>query len=348
MTQTQATLFDSGPTFTNRSTTNVTFKGKMTLPIHRWYRLTPSFSPQLADDIADHFKLTPDDMVLDPFSGVGTVPLCMKYRGVPACSIELNPYLHFVGVVKTRTYEDIDGIEDDFKKFVDAYVREARKLPAEAEAAFYLKANEAFMPPIHKAERWWSPGNLMQLTCLRRLLLTWQAQPTHLDLLRMGALGILVPVSNAKHNHVSLTYADKPLHTVDVPDVLRQKYKEIADDLRAVASLPHAPVTIYAGNSKQASSVLPKSPKITAVITSPPYPNRFSYARETRPHLFFFNFITNAAAVGQMETDAIGGTWGKATSVLAEGVKAKLASTKPSSSCTEASLGQPDAEKASD
>ena len=37
----------------------------------------------------------------------------MKYRGVPACSIELNPYLHFVGTVKTRTYaisEQIEGL----------------------------------------------------------------------------------------------------------------------------------------------------------------------------------------------------------------------------------------------
>jgi hypothetical protein len=56
------------------------------------------------------------------------------------------------------------------------------------------------------------------------------------------------------------------------------------------------------------------------VITSPPYPNRFSYARETRPHLFFFNFVTGASAVGDLETVAIGGTWGKATSILAGGI----------------------------
>ena len=59
---------------------------------------------------------------------------------------------------------------------------------------------------------------------------------------------------------------------------------------------------------------------MTAVITSPPYPNRFSYARETRPHLFFFDFIENAAAVGRLETEAIGGTWGRATSVLYRGI----------------------------
>jgi len=93
------------------------------------------------------------------------------------------------------------------------------------------------------------------------------------------------------------------------------------EDLRAVEKLPYAPVTIYRGNSKQASKVLPKTTKVSAVITSPPYPNRFSYARETRPHLFFFNFISDATAVGQMETDAIGGTWGKATSILAKGVE---------------------------
>jgi hypothetical protein len=39
--------------------------------------------------------------------------------------------------------------------------------------------------------------------------------------------------------------------------------------------------------------------------------------------LFFFDFIDSAQAVGQLETDAIGGTWGKATSVLARGIAPK-------------------------
>ena len=48
---TQQTLFDVAPSFVNRSTKAVTFQGKLDLPIHRWYRLTPSFSPRLAADI---------------------------------------------------------------------------------------------------------------------------------------------------------------------------------------------------------------------------------------------------------------------------------------------------------
>ena len=104
----QPELFETGRTFENRSVRAVTFLGKMNLPIHRWYRLTPSFSPSLADDIADHYDLSDHDFVLDPFSGVGTVPLCMKYRSIPACSVELNPYLHFVS---TRSEEHTSELQ---------------------------------------------------------------------------------------------------------------------------------------------------------------------------------------------------------------------------------------------
>src|SRR5437016_11911982 len=144
----QPSLFDEGPKFTNRSTKSVTFQGKLDLPIHRWYRLTPSFSPQLASDIADHFKLSDADFVLDPFSGVGTVPLCMKYRGIPACSVELNPYLFFVATVKTRTYRDFDEIAACFKRFISVARKALEQVPNDQDAARYLRDHQAFLPPI--------------------------------------------------------------------------------------------------------------------------------------------------------------------------------------------------------
>ena len=319
----QPTLFDMGPNFANRTTKSVTFRGKLDVPIHRWYRLTPSFSPRLAHDIADHFRLTGADFVLDPFSGVGTVPLCMKYRGVPSCSVEINPYLHFVGTVKTRTYADVDAIESTFGRFMDAYRVALREVPFRSEPGVYLKERSADVPPINFPERWWSPGNLAQLVALRRLVAAFDAEPRHFDLVKMAVLGILVPVSNAKHNHVSLTFAKVSLPTVEVADLLQRQFRWMTDDLRAVAEATAAEATVYQGNSKALSGVLPRRPKASAIITSPPYPNRFSYARETRPHLFFFGFIESAAAVGRLETDANGGTWGKATSVLAHGVRPK-------------------------
>lgn len=319
----QPTLFEDGPTFTNRTTKSVTFQGKLDLPIHRWYRLTPSFSPQLANDIADHFRLGSGDFVLDPFSGVGTVPLCMKYRGIPACSVELNPYLHFVGTVKTRRYSDIPGIEACFSQFQVKFRAALEVVPFRTGPQEYLRENVADIPPINHPYRWWSPGNLAQLVCLRKLVGRFDGRTDHRDLLKMAVLGILVPVSNAKHNHVSLTFAKNPLPTVEIADVLECQFQTITDDLRAVSGLTAPDVMIYRGNSKELSTILPSGPKVSAVITSPPYPNRFSYARETRPHLFFFDFIKSARAVGQLETESIGGTWGRATSVLAHGIAPK-------------------------
>ncbi len=319
----QGLLFDRDPTFTNRRTKAVTFQGKLNLPIHRWYRLTPSFSPELADDIANHFKLTKDDFVLDPFSGVGTVPLCMKYRGIPACSVEINPYLHFVGTVKTRDYTDLDGIETSFHRFIALYRSELLTVPFEVDPAAYLSQHLDDIPRINYPERWWSQGNLAQLVCLRRTVASFSDRPHIKDLIKMGVLGILIPVSNARHNHVSLTFAKTQLPTVDVAATLERHMLGMLSDLREMSNRGAAAATIYKGNSKELSKVLPKRPKVSVVITSPPYPNRFSYARETRPHLFFFDFIQDATAVGQLETDAIGGTWGRATSVLAKGVSPK-------------------------
>lgn len=321
----QQVLFDGAPSFTQRSTKAVTFQGKMTLPIHRWYRLTPSFSPQLANDIADHFSLSSTDFVLDPFSGVGTVPLCMKYRNIPACSVEINPYLQFVSNVKTRCFSGVDDVERTFSRFIDELRARLKSVPYRTCADAYLAAHAERIPAISQPGRWWSSGNLAQLICLRQLIAEFGAPPQHSDLLRMGVLGILIAVSNAKHNHVSLTFAKSPLATVEVADVLERQYQCMVQDMRAVQSMSSSEVVVYRGNSKCLSDVLPEGSDVSAVITSPPYPNRFSYARETRPHLFFFDFIENAAAVGELETVAIGGTWGKATSTLAKGVFPKNA-----------------------
>ena len=70
------------------------------------------------------------------------------------------------------------------------------------------------------------------------MLLEDKAEAIIHDLLKMGLLAILIPVSNARHNHVSLHLREKPLDTVDVGAVLRKKYAEMVDDLRCVYKCP--------------------------------------------------------------------------------------------------------------
>jgi hypothetical protein len=56
--------------------------------------------------------------------------------------------------------------------------------------------------------------------------------------------------------------------------------------------------------------------QVDRVITSPPYPNRFSYVHTTRPQLFFMEIFNAAHQSANLDCQAIGGTWGRATSEL--------------------------------
>ena len=80
----------------------------------------------------------------------------------------------------------------------------------------------------------------MQLVCVRQVLSRFASPPLHLELLKLGVLGILVPVSNAKHNHVSLTFADKPAAMVALADVLNAKYKQMIEDITTATALRSA------------------------------------------------------------------------------------------------------------
>ena len=63
---------------------------------------------------------------------------------------------------------------------------------------------------------------------------------------------------------------------------------------------------------------------IDAVITSPPYPNRYSYIWNTRPHLYILDMISVAKEASDIDRKTIGGTWGTATSELGKGVYAPI------------------------
>ena len=64
---------------------------------------------------------------------------------------------------------------------------------------------------------------------------------------------------------------------------------------------------------------VPTLHSIDRVITSPPYPNRYSYIWNTRPYLYLFGLFQTAKQASAIDLKTIGGTWGTATSILLKG-----------------------------
>src|SRR5574340_1531070 len=78
--------------------------------VHEWYRFVLSFPPHLVRDYLDRWGITPDDQVLDPFCGTGTVLVECKKRGVSGVGFEANPMAHFASTTKLDWTLSPDGL----------------------------------------------------------------------------------------------------------------------------------------------------------------------------------------------------------------------------------------------
>ena len=310
----QLPLFITKASFRERNVKSVTFKGNFDYPIHRWFRLTPSFSPELVADILAHWELSPNARVLEPFCGVGTTPLVCQERGLSSCAVELNPLLYFVAKVKTTPFRNLTDLAVAAKEVLAQAQSHFSTFKALDTESFLIDYYD-WIPRIRNVTKWWSPLILKKLIAIRMALTNASIPVDVANLLNLAVASILIEVSNARHNHPSLSFAK--VAKDDAP-VFERFQEQLEMMLRDLQSFPQErPKTlILQGNSKYLDEVLPVNSVFDAVITSPPYPNRYSYARETRPHMFFLSLVQDGREVGELETKAIGGTWGKATSVL--------------------------------
>jgi hypothetical protein len=301
MTTTLAKALD-----TQRQNAHLTFKHNQHNGRHGWLRLTPAYSAPLVRGILDGHGYAAT--VLDPFSGTGTTALCAAYMGLRGTGLEINPFLVWFSSVK-------------FRHFPPAAVEKTRSLGAViAVASSADGAPSVEPPPIHNVERWWNDAELRFLCRLRKCILDTSDEGTdERDLLLVAFCRVVITLSNAAFNHQSMSFKttdEAPqlfAFTRDNADVFR---KELALVLDGAADNPRIEPAVVTGDAREPSRFL--HDRFDMLITSPPYPNRISYIRELRPYMYWLGFLTNGRDAGEYDWQAIGGTWGVATSRLAE------------------------------
>jgi DNA modification methylase len=103
---------------------------------------------------------------------------------------------------------------------------------------------------------------------------------------------------------------------IDVFTTIEKKLQTVCDDVKHINKdfKDISEGSIICGDSVFIDSYLHQ--KINTIITSPPYPNRFSYVHQTRPQLFFLDLFNNPIQSSDLDLQSIGGTWGVATSIL--------------------------------
>jgi len=292
---------------------DVTFRNGLQEPVHRWFRLTPSYAPELVRHLIEHLECSPTTSLCDPFLGKGTTLIETKRLGIPSLGVEINPLLKLVSEYSLSW--ELSAAEIDTRPselLIDANTQIERFSSHSLDQ--YLHASDATVPPIHNVFRWWRKEVLRDLLILKSSVMAipdsaWRG------LAWVALASTVLDCANIHRNHPTITFDDYNHRKIHPYIEFAAKVRQVQADLAIVSEgSSHAPATVLQGDSTQLSSLL--HAPIDRVITSPPYPNRFSYVHTTRPQLFFLDLVHTATEATEIDLLSIGGTWGKATSNL--------------------------------
>lgn len=287
-----------------RQRADYTYKFNAKTGRHGWLRLTPAYSLKIVEElIVNHGQAR---RIFDPFCGTGTTVLSAAYHGHKGVTTDINPFLVWLAQAKTAHYSP--------KQI--AATREA--CASALKLVKCQKIEPVSAPPIHNIERWWSPKVLNFLKFLRAAIpvVTMEHSAEH-TLLLIAFCRSLIDLSNVAFNHQSMSFKDDSQldigFDVDTACVFSENVHFV---LSGASENPIGECHVIFGDSRNPIEVV--EGLFDLVVTSPPYANRMSYIRELRPYMYWLGFLINGRDAGELDWTAIGGTWGIATSRLAD------------------------------
>lgn len=290
-------------TITSRS--DLTFKHNVNHGRHSWLRLTPAYSVKLVNQILDD---NPEvEHVLDPFCGTGTTALVCGERGINCESLEINPFLVWFARVKTSNFTPHQL--QDAKQHLTTIYRDVENGNS---------SSKLWIPAIKDIDKWWSENTVNTLARLHIAICTI-SDVTIRDVYLVAFCRILIEVSNAAFNHQSMSFKKPQTSLFDLNEETLL-LGNFGRHLEAIIKSCHQSIIghIDITHADARTVPTPKNGEYDCVITSPPYPNRMSYIRELRPYMYWLGYLSEAREAGELDWQAIGGTWGIATSRISK------------------------------
>jgi site-specific DNA-methyltransferase (cytosine-N4-specific) len=237
------------------------------VPFLRLYRFKEAFSLRLVDLLLDELGATQQDIVFDPFCGLGTTLFAAMLRGIPSVGVDKLPIASFASHTLPLFFQLRPGA------LLDTFERLHRTLDRQ--------------PPAHVA----SDVRLMQLAFSAEHLARLRQWKSAVDQLTGPLRDVFLLLFFGSLERVSRTANDGQFHRVR-PDKLvlhpdeamRRKVEQAEQDLASwPLLLPRggpllAFPTVIEGDARSLPA-LPDDLRPTLLVTSPPYPNRYDYTR---------------------------------------------------------------------
>jgi len=282
------------------------FRDNRSLSIHRWVPWIAGYSATFVDDVISAYVPTQKTaLMLDPFCGVGTTLLQAVLRGHHAIGFEINPYPVLATRAKlsapTIDLAELDSTLDAVRALAEVW--NTTIAPRSTTPARFKSCLPFFSPAIEK-----------QVLHALDFINTIASEPIA-NLCRAAFGAVMVSFSNYSYEPSlgSRPAAGKPLiEAADVNRILLGKLHQMRTDIAQVQSATRGQRlgsgrVINADFFHAHEELEPGS--VDVMVTSPPYMNNYHYVRNTRPQLYWLNFIASPGEQKYLETHNFGQYW---------------------------------------
>lgn len=261
----------------------VSFQANKARPVYRWYKYKEAFSAALVESLFERYGIA-QGRILDPFAGSGTALFAASERGIDADGIELLP----IGqqIVLTKQIIENGFTQDD--------LRTLQRWMASKQWA--QNRNRIELPEIRITQGAYPP---LAKDLIERYVEAAQVENPRVQIiLRFALLCILESVSYTRKDGQYLRWdyrsgrkqgqkAFDKGEILDFDDAITSKLDEIIRDLTHSPAQPtllesnhreHGAINLHSGSCLE---IMPRLPAehYDALMTSPPYCNRYDYTR---------------------------------------------------------------------
>jgi len=275
------------------------------LPVHGWYRFVLSYPPHLVRQYIASFGLDGRDLLFDPFCGTGTTLVEAKKNQIPSAGCDAHPFAAMVSRVKTNW--DLNAIA--LRKISRAVLQEAEETAAEhGLTALSLDARLLRDEPaslngfqLTEDEARILPTGFLSQRPLQRLLILRQrieekTRNADLSIREFFLVALAHVIANGAGN---FAFGPEIYRTRPKPDydVLGHFARHVDLMITELAKMQRAGVSgVRAEALSDDARTLEHAPGgISAVITSPPYPNEKDYTRTTRVESILLRIVSDRA-----------------------------------------------------
>lgn len=260
----------------------VSFQANKTRPIYRWYKYKEAFSASLIEYLLQQYKIT-QGKVLDPFAGSGTALFAATNKGINADGIELLSIGQQIIYAKKLLYSEFTP--EDFEK-----IKKWSKLQLWKQSE-----NKKDLPELRITK-----GAYAEVTrnAIEQYLEACKQENYRVQaVLNFVLLCVLESISYTRKDGQYLRWdyrsgrgqSKKPFNKgeiLDFDNAITSKIDEIIDDLlpstEQIELFPikniQGQIHLYEGSCLE---IMPRLDNAVydAIITSPPYCNRYDYTR---------------------------------------------------------------------